>query len=200
MINENIDILITRAVDGQASQADWAALESLAQREPGVWRDLAMAQRDHQLLSAAVGRAVGVAGSVEVPSLSEAGVEPPGARAMFLRTRTVATWGGWAAAAAVALAFVANRAGQNQPPQMAGAGPAITTAADALSRYLDQGKQEGTVIGEVPGRVLVDTSKAPDGNGYTVIYLRQIVERTHVPDLYKISSDEAGFPSPVRIV
>src|SRR5690606_30859566 len=93
------DVLIGRVVDGEATGADWAALEAAAQGDPGVWRDLALAQRDHAALAGAVGAAVGVAARVDLPigGGSAGGGAPPAGR--------IGAWGGWAAAAAVALAW-----------------------------------------------------------------------------------------------
>lgn len=128
-----------------------------------------------------------------------------------LRGRRVAVWGGWAAAAALAMAFVAQRgpnapglngpgvAGEPSTVQTAGVGSSIMTANDALKMYMDKGRADGSVLGEVPDRVLVRTTQDPSGNGYEVIYLRQIIERVRVDDLYRYSSDERGVPTPVPL-
>ena len=62
-----------------------------------------------------------------------------------------------------------------------------------------RGKEEGRVIGELPDRVLVNSTEAPDGKGYEVVFVRQIMEKTRVDDLYKVSSDEGGNPHPVKV-
>ncbi|CAG1006378.1 hypothetical protein PHYC_03319 [Phycisphaerales bacterium] len=198
MSEGELDILITRVVDGRASHEDWRRLEALAGQDAGVWRDLAQAQRDDQILRRAVGMAVGVAASVELP----APVAHEAHRARFQvgeRTRRVAMWGGWAAAALVTLAFVSKQP-PGGTPQQANTGGPILSAADALSKYIAQGQREGRVINEMPDKVLVNTQPLADGQGYDVVYFRLIMERDRVPDLYRFSSDELGQPVPVRVV
>ncbi len=200
------DILITRAVDGRARPEDWHAIETLGRSEPGFWRDLALAQRDDRALSHAVTTAAGRADGIELPEaeLDEATRTNPRA-VVVRRTRLAAAWSGWAAAALIALAMVT----RSQPapsgvtsPSLAGVpgAGAIGTAADALNSYLELGRKDGTVLGEMPDKLLVRTSKVEGGDGYEVVFVRQIVERARVPGLYKLSSDEAGNATPVRIV
>ena len=60
-------------------------------------------------------------------------------------------------------------------------------------QWIESGKQQGTVIGELPQRIVLDARPADDGIGYDVTYLRQIQERTRVPDLYQaVGQDERG--------
>jgi hypothetical protein len=59
------------------------------------------------------------------------------------------------------------------------------------------GKQSGRVLGEVP--VLCESKPAATGQGFEVVYVRQILERAEVHDLYRFSVDEAGNPLPVRV-
>ena len=72
------------------------------------------------------------------------------------------------------------------------------SAAELLAAYLDKGRQEDFVIAEVPQRVLIETRPNVTGHGYELIYLRQILERTVVPDLYQFNHDESGQPTLVR--
>lgn len=194
-----LDILITRVIDGRASQDDWRRLEILSAADPGVWRDLAQAQRDDAALRQAMMRVAGVASGVDLPvheAREQAAVE-----ITRDRSRRVAMWGGWLAAAAVTLAFVSQRpvgTGPNTGGTQA-AGAPLLSAADAFNRYLEEGRKEGSVIEELPEKVLVNTAPAPDGQGYNVVYLRLIMERAQVPDLYRFSSDEFGRAAPVRI-
>lgn len=196
-----LDILITRVVDGRAAPEDWRRLEALADVDSGVWREVARAQRDDQVLKLAVGAWVGVAGSVEMGASMETlpeAAEVPERFRLGERTRMVAMWGGWAAAAAVALAFVTNRPAEQARVLTAGQ-PAVLSAADALSQYLAQGRKEGSVINEMPEKVLVHTQPGADGNGYEVVYLRMIMERESVPDLYRFTRDELGQRVPLKM-
>ncbi len=200
------DILISRAVDGRARPEDWHTIETLGREEPAFWRDLALAQRDDRALSQAVSAAAGRADGIDLPEAELADAIRANPRAVVVRrTRLAAAWSGWAVAALVALAMVTRsqpvpgNATTSNLAGVPGAG-AIGTAADALNSYLELGKKDGTVLGEMPDKLLVRTSKVEGGEGYEVVFVRQIVERARVPGLYKLSSDEAGNATPVRIV
>jgi len=193
-----LDILVTRVIDGRASQEDWRRLEILGAADPGVWRDLAQAQRDDAALRQVMMRVSGVASGIDL-EVNEAR-ERDAVEVTRDRSRRVAMWGGWLAAAAVTLAFVSQRPAGTAPNTGAQtAGAPLLSAADALNRYLEEGRREGSVIEELPEKVLVNTAPAPDGQGYNVVYLRLIMERAQVPDLYRFSSDEFGRAAPVRV-
>ena len=70
--------------------------------------------------------------------------------------------------------------------------------ADILQAYLERGRQENLVIAEVPERILIKTRPAA-GQGYELLFVRQILERAVVPDLYRFDAqDETGRPTLVR--
>lgn len=193
------DTLINRVVDDEATGEDWAALKELAARDATIWRDLAEAQYAHAELSAALEAAIEVADGVEAPA------EDVLRWRFVARTRTLATWGGWAAAAALALAWL----GGGIAPQPQGmrvghqAGlpgtSAPASAADAFRQYMELGKAAGHVVGEIPDVVVVDSAPNPGGRGFEIIYIRQILERRVVEDIYRLGADELGRPVPVRI-
>jgi hypothetical protein len=189
MSEGELDILISRVIDGCAGDEDWKRLEALGALDPGIWRELAHAQRHDALLRQEVERATRIASHIEVR-----GGEIR--QLTIRRSARVAMWGGWAAAAMLALAFVSGvpvrRADQ-------GAQQASLSAADALARYLDAGQREGRVIREEPTKVLVETRPAENGRGYEVVFYRLIMERQQVPDLYRLTSDELGRAVPVRV-
>ncbi|MCC6675913.1 MAG: hypothetical protein IT436_02100 [Phycisphaerales bacterium] len=185
------DLLISRVVDCRASAEDWSALDRLARGDDSVWRELARAQREHALLSGAVLDEVASADSVGLPEHHAASFR------LTSRIRAAGAWGGWAAAAAVALAWMGGLpAGGPGQPGAAGNQASVlpfSNASDALNAYLDLGKKDGRVIQQLPGKVLLDDPQpAADGQGYEVIFIRQIVERERVPDLYRFSRDETG--------
>ena len=73
------------------------------------------------------------------------------------------------------------------------------TAVDLFQAYLQKGRQEEMVIGEVPEKILIDSRSMPSGEGYELLYLRQILERAIVPDLYQFTAQDAlGRPTLVR--
>jgi len=208
------DVLITRVVDQRASDADWKVIEQIAHADAGLWREVALAQRDAALLSAAVGRAIAAADTVTLDKV-EAGVV--GADALdpipIQRVRVIkpAAWMGWATAAAVALAWFAgfqpggsnaiNPIGNNAGliPQI-GTGKLVTTPTEALDAYRTLGQQEGRVVGEVPAKILVKSTPIDEGRGgYDVVYIRQIIERARVADPVRFTQDEAGNAQPVTV-
>jgi hypothetical protein len=77
----------------------------------------------------------------------------------------------------------------------------LNSPEDALQAYKTLGGREGTVLGEMPDRVMVQSSPLSEGQGFEVIYIRQIIERRHIPDLYRAAVDEGGNAvlTPVRI-
>lgn len=200
--NDNLadkDLLISRVVDGAAGAEDWDAFRALADRSPDLWRELAEAQRTHADLTAALSEAIAIADAVEAP------VHEDMTRRFTERWRVVGALGGWAAAAALAMAWTAGIAGDPAPGQSGGrraslAGvPAFDTASDAFQAYLRQGQEAGRVVGEMPAKVLLEAQPVAGAAGYEVLYLRQIMERAVVSDLYEFGVDERGRPVPVRV-
>ncbi len=189
MNESNLDILITRVIDRRATASDWVELETLAASDPSVWRELAAAQKHDAALAFAVGEAVAAADHVSLPHASEAGVA-----GVHRRLRLAVTWGGWAAAAAVALMFATQRP-TTAPTDTQIAGLPLP---DMLSQYIDQGKKQGTVVGELPDKIVLDSTKTADG-GTEIVFVRQIVEKARVDDLYRMTTDEAGNPQAVKI-
>ncbi|MDQ7013853.1 MAG: hypothetical protein Q9O74_08165 [Planctomycetota bacterium] len=199
MTGVNRDILITRVLDGEATPEDWAAFRAMAARDQAVWADLADAQQDRADLAAAIADAIAVADRVEAPVHHHAGER------LNARIRTGVAWLGWAAAAMVAVVGFTGRFGAVSSPgteadtQQAGLF-SISSPEDAMRLYLDKGLEAGSVLGELPDRVMLSSTPAADGNGYTVVYLRQIVERHHVDSLFQLGEDEIGQPVVVPMV
>lgn len=205
------DLLISKVIDGEASEADWSAFRALAEADPAVWGELARTQRQHEALSLLVDGVSAIADGVEIP---RGELLTPGER-FDRRMSAVRAWGGWAAAAAVLLVWFTGLpapTGQSGPSR-AGLSPAgwvdpnEQTPEWALARYLDSGQRTGRVVGEVPERVVLDTRPAP--GGVEVLYLRQFVEREIVGQdrVYRLGRDEFGqgallprpTPAPVRV-
>jgi hypothetical protein len=73
------------------------------------------------------------------------------------------------------------------------------TADQAWNAYLAKGREAGLVVAEVPTKILIESRPAPSGEGVELLYLRQVVERTIVPDLYEFTGkDERGLPAPTK--
>jgi hypothetical protein len=202
MEQERDQLLMSRVVDGDATTDEWDELTVLAERDPDVWAQLAHTLRDNAGFARAVNAEVAAADAVPLPS-------PERARAaMTIEPRVdpfahVSRWSGWAVAALVGIAWLAwifnagDAARRPEPP--ATGSLAGLPAADLLQAYLDRGRQEELVVGEVPDRILIDTRPTETSGGYEVLYLRQIIERRVVPDLYRVQGqDERGQPILVR--
>lgn len=206
------DMLISRVVDGVAGATDWSELERLAASDSGVWREIALAQRDQRLLGEAMAPAFVAADMCALPDPDAIAYKfsPSGEASPRHRWARALSWGGWAAAAAIGLAF-AQHSKQQSPassdPMQAGIGSFLNpisslkdrlSADEALELYRVRGRQEGRYVMEMPNRVLVESSQRPDGQ-WDVIYIRQLVEKGVVKDLYRVSHDELGNPTPVPV-
>ncbi len=194
------DILIGRVTDGEATPADWQELESLAASDAGVWTRLAAAQRTHADLSRAVDDELTVAELVHVPAHEavRGGLTP-----VALRWRA---YSGWAAAAAVVIAWAgANGLGLRAPGlsgDAATGGIAGLSSDELFSKYVNEGKARGVVLGELP-MVMVESSPVegaaagPEEGRVEVVFVRRVLERAYVNNLYRVARDEHGDPKPV---
>ena len=77
-------------------------------------------------------------------------------------------------------------------------GTAPVSAAQALAEYLRLGQQQGTVLAELPHRVM-DTRLAPDGHSVDVVYVRRWVERATIDRVFEIGHDERGNPTSIPV-
>jgi hypothetical protein len=170
----------------------WKEFSVLAANEQSLWRELAEAQHQQASLCRVLGRAWATADGIELPTH-----DASGARLGERFSARAARWGGWAAAAVITMAWVSamlpgGRAvpGNAQSGGLASVG--FNSPQEAFDEYMRVGQKTGRVVGEMPEWVMVDSRPAPTGPGYEVIYLRQIVEKRIVPDLYRFGADEAG--------
>lgn len=196
--NPDREILIARVIDGEATPEDWQTIRTLAASDPTLWGDLAESQSNHDQLRAAVGELVAIADSIEAPIREHAAVS------LAQRLGLVGRWGGWAVAAAVLLAWSVGLLGTPSGTDSlhAGLGPdlqPIQSPDQALDTYLEQGKAVGRVVRQKPGLVILDTNPINDGKDLEIIYLRQIVERAVVDNLYRVSRDESGRLVPIPV-
>lgn len=238
MVRNDPDLIISRIIDCRETVGDWDAFEALAAAQPILYRDLVQAQRDHRAFASQVRVETAIAERVSAPvhilaragqasqahsshpvheELPAAGVaadpyQLASARAeVGRRSRLVATWSGWAAAAVVGLVataqFNARQATSNAPrgtlladrsspeativaglpgvPALGASSLVGMDASAALESYLDQGRQDGRVVGEQPMRLLA-IEQLPDGAGYRVVYERPIVESAVVSRPYSL--------------
>lgn len=194
------DLLISRVIDGRAAGGDWHSLRELAAGDPGVWRDLEETQQMHETLCADVAQACAVAERVGVDSHRHQ-------MDLSRRLSIAGAWGGWLAAAAVGLAWtVGVPAGSDGSSAIGSVVPTpgpeyvrIESPEDALRTYLDRGRDDGSVLGLVSDPRVLETRTLPDGSGVEVLYVREIVERRLIEQVYRLSHDEAGNVRPVQV-
>lgn len=194
-------LLISRLTDADASDQEWREFEVIAEADPALWTQLAQTQRDQAALARAMDRAAAMADSVGVPAI----LHPTAALAIQAgprpRLARLGAWSGWAAAAAIAI-VASGRFGQpgnttpNQPTNGVQTAGLNLSLSELRQAYLDKGKASGEVIGEMPTKVLLESRPAPSGSGYELVYLRQVMERAIVPDLYQVNGqNELGQPT-----
>ena len=207
------DILISRIVQAEATRAEWDEFAALAEGDGSLWREVVEAQRDQQALADVMAVAEAVAETVEAPASATAlrprrrALAPPGGREPHRPVARLGAWTGWALAAMVVLAWVV---GSLQPPTPSGDIPAgphyeraglipVSNAQQAWDAYLDKGREEGRVLDQAPRRVMLRSRPNPEGEGFEIIYVHQIMERAVVPKLYQYGGqDETGRPQLVR--
>lgn len=191
MTEQRADMLISLVIDGTAKNVDWNELTALAEVDPTIWRDLAESQRHQEVLSRTINEAVSIADQIAAPS---SGSRSDREKDVLTPRRGPGAWSGWAVAAVIAVAALANQFGMltgSNGIQTAGI-PGISMDA-ALDEYLRQGRENGLVVGELPSKVIVSSRPNPNGEGFELICLQQILIRQIVPDLYEVAGqDEQG--------
>jgi|GEM_PF-685423 len=70
----------------------------------------------------------------------------------------------------------------------------LASPDEAMRKYLELGKAQGRVVGELPQRIILESRELPGGGGREVLYIRQLIERAVVDDLYRFGTDDQGRP------
>lgn len=189
------EVLIGRVTDGEASPSDWAEIESMAQRDSSLWQRLAQSQRAHARIESAVEDAIAVSEFVELPRHSAH------VQAFSARWRE---FGGWAAAAVLALAWLGihqRSAHQSVPApggngvQQAGIIPISSATPDqAYARYLEAGKDDGRIVTVLPPQML-EATEAGSSGAREIYFIRPVVERVKATDVQRlrVTTDEHGL-------
>lgn len=206
MANDNLDnleqdVTLSRLLDGRGRAADWKRLKEAMGSNPALWDQLIGDAADQD----ALGDAVALAGM-----RAEATVLPDAAtlQAPLPFEQTQSTSGrrhdravraarlGWLVAACLALGMVSMWV-RPQSANIGSQGAGIVSfdkmsASDLMEGYKARATREGTLVAEMPQRVVLETRPTADGKGHEVLYMRQFIERAIVDDLYKIGTDDAG--------
>jgi len=204
--------MICRLVDDVASSDDWQRLATVAGTDPTIFADLADTRRQAEQLStevmAHVCRADGVTLDGKAVFREHADSGPLSAAGNAADEHTIRTHGlrlpgrwklGWAVAAALGLLSLSQFISNNNRITAAESGVkaaglvSVSSAAQALDAYYKLGREAGSVVTEVPQRYVLDSRTLPDGR-QEVLFLRQVVERAIVTDVYRVGSDEQGRP------
>ncbi|MCA9277717.1 MAG: hypothetical protein H6815_02915 [Phycisphaeraceae bacterium] len=197
----DLDTLITRVIDAEASVEDWNLLRDLASVDQTVWQQLAESQMQHAQLQRSVEMMLDPVDRIEAP------VEMAMHQRFAARVSNVTTWGGWLAAAMIMLAFVVARNNwtnntnfNSNPEHTAGIGPNFMPKFDspeqALNKYIEMGKEQGVVLDQMPEQMLVATRPTANNTKVEVIYIRQIVERRVLDNLYNVGETDTGLMVP----
>ena len=214
--------LIDRIASGDRTAAAWSGFTRHAGDEAAAWRAMAESLRDQLLLVDAAAAAAEVADRVELPPSPAAAPRshrrnrtgPPAEPAPHRpagRTRAAA---GWLVALLLLVSMIAGEplglqraatspttTATTAPPATAGFVPSALSAADALSLYLDRGRDEGIVLEDQPDLVLLESRPVSSGGGYELLYVRRILERAVVPEMFLPAGvDDDGRPVITRIV
>lgn len=196
---ERDELLISRVVDNEATKADWAELELLAQSGADVWSRLAAAIKAEATMRNVLDRELAVADGVDLPTDT-----PQVARRRLSRSTSGRRWSatlGWVAALLIAALWQAD---VGSSPELVDGDHAASgstaqlvadeiTADDALIRYYDLGVREGRLVGELP-RLVVESRPLPDQEAVEIIYMRRLIERRTVDKFYEVDRTEAGIP------
>lgn len=205
------EVLICRVVEGRASAQDWSDLRQRVQSDPTLWADIEISSTQSRALEGEVAMALAGVEGIELPAhapaLSLGDHASSGARTAGRDPRLSpgrrSAWMGWAVAAALGLAFAGQFVRQQSPGGISGringagvtAGLGSFTSPDqALAEYLKLGEKRGSVLGEMPHQI-VEARPNPNGPGYEVLYIRPVLERMIVSDVYRRGTDEAGAPT-----
>lgn len=185
------DILISKAVDGVALPEEWDEIRRLGALDPTILERLAAESRAGALLSQGVDEATRIADEIEIDA-----TRARGAAHMRFRLRA---WSGWAAAAALGVAWLGNAfAGGAIFPGATAGFTGVSNADQAFERYRALGTAEGRFVSELP-MVMVESQTDPETGRVEVIYLRRILERAEINGMYTAAPDENGQLTPVPL-
>ncbi len=181
------EMLISRAVEHAATAAEWAELERMASSDAGLWRRLGESMRDQTELESALNEYVD---AIDYDACWQRGlVSPAPAEARAVSRIRLVQWTGWAAAAAVALAWVIAMPGREAAVQPA-AQHASWSSDEAFDHYIDRAWEEGRIVGQLP-LSLLETRPSADGTKTEILYLRQLIERAEVEGVQEIRGDDS---------
>lgn len=206
------DVLLSRLLDGRGRAADWRSLRDATAADAVVWDKLIGSAGDQDALGdlmlsvgdrAANTDLLPAPGCVDAPPvpLSFSGAQQTSGRRHDRAARSARL--GWLVAACLALGMVSlaikpwTGAENGAGSMSAGLNLDSWTAKDFMDKYKDRASKDGTLVAEMPQRIVLETRPCADGKGHEVLFIRQLIERAVVDDLYKLGVDDAGRPAMV---
>lgn len=205
MVPDDLDLLITRLIDGDATDEDWNQFRARAAGDIEPWRRLAEDQQVCVALREGFEAVAARALAVELPGSaagSAAAPHPPVETGEMLRRATPApasiSWGryvGWAAAVLIGLSWAGtswrNGSGQTGPQAEGNSSDLIQSVAYDYDQHYAAYLQAPYVVRELDPVLL---SSRRTENGLEVTFLRQIAERRYVKGFYEPAWDEQSNP------
>jgi hypothetical protein len=183
--------LIDRFADGEFTADDIVELGAKLSLDADARLrfDAAMAAQrsaDDALVRAA---SAGLAETARIMPSRLAAAAPKRPPQLALRVRQVGAIAGWAAAILLAAIIVLQPGAPSDH---------LDAAPDTLlTRYMTEGAAQGRVVGELP-QLTLKVSPAEGGDGYDVLFVRRLLERATVEDVYRLGLDEHGRPAVVQ--
>jgi hypothetical protein len=205
--NSDQDVVFSRLLDGRGRAADWQRLREATAGDGGnaAWDRIIGNAGDQDVLGEVVGLAGDRAGETDLHrAMNETlpvTLAVPSAQGRRTDRAVRAARLGWLVAACMALGLVSvslrpsgGGGGATQGANLAPFSLENLSSSDLMNGYKARAAKEGTLVGELPQRVVIETRPSADGKGYEVLYMRQFIERAIVDDLYKLGTDETGRP------
>lgn len=175
-----VEVLITRLVDGEATDEDRQRFDHLAASEPTLWRQRALRQEDMTILAEQVRDATATMERVALP------------RRRFIPTRLSLpmAFSGWAAVLIIAVTWVVltslNRSGEVRNLDMATSMAPSLSPEDHFEKYLSA----PYVLGDMQPLV-VEVKELPDGR-IAVHFVRRIEEIAFLDPSAELPVDDEG--------
>lgn len=207
MVNDNQnnldqDVVFSRLLDGRGRAADWQRLRELTGRDAAMWDRLVGNAGDQDALGEAMSLAGERADLLVAAGKSEAvpaTLAFPSAQGRRGDRAVRAARLGWLVAACMALGMVSVYMRPAGAPNTGTQGATLApfsldslSSNDLMKEYKARASRDGTLVAELPQRLVIETRPSADGKGFEVLYMRQFIERAVVDDLYKLGTDDAG--------
>ena len=185
---EQLDELIDASLDFTLTGETLSQLAACVASDPIARDRFEDAMRSQQVLSAGAHAFSETAGNVVFPSnveLARSASQVDRVRTFVRRTGAVAAVLAFSGASWIISGNLATR----QAPGAAEAIPVMSTTQSAFANYMQLGLSEGRILRELPPRTVeLRTTES----GMEVVYVRRLLERARVDDVYRVGQDELG--------